>query len=52
MLEEIQRLIASSEEKFDLYEMENLPENLKRNSLNHYYLSVYPSIGQMRLVSD
>ncbi len=29
--------------------LEELPSYLRRNGTNHYYLSIYPSIGEMRL---
>ena len=47
-IQKIAGMIKTSEQKFDSYEMETLPANLKRNSLLHYYLSVYPSIGGSR----
>lgn len=49
MVTDVDNLISWSEKEFGEYEMANLPTNLQRNSLNHYYLSVYPSIGQMNL---
>ena len=36
-----------AEQLYHDYQMDNLPKELKRNSIDYYYLSVYPSIGSL-----
>ena len=41
-------LIAAAEAQYDAYHLDDLPPALQRNSLDYYYLSVYPSLAEMR----
>ena len=41
-------LIEQASELYDAYGMESLPAALRRNSLDYYYLSIYPSLAEMR----
>lgn len=45
-------LIHDANEKYQEYNLDFLPVDLQRNSLKHYYLSVYPAIKQMRDVKS
>ena len=33
---------------YDAYALDELPPELQRNSLDYYYLSIYPSLSEMR----
>ena len=37
---------------YEEYELENLPSYLQRNSLDYYYLSVYPSLKGMQTMDE
>ena len=41
-------LIAEAEALYDAYQLDALPPALCRNSLDYYYLSIYPSLAEMR----
>ncbi len=41
-------LAAESARLYDHYRLDNLPSALRRNSLDYYYLSIYPSLSEMR----
>jgi oxygen-independent coproporphyrinogen-3 oxidase len=41
-------LIRQAVDRYDAYEMDALPRALRRNSLDYYYLSIYPSLAEMR----
>ncbi|HOU42015.1 MAG TPA: hypothetical protein PK829_12185, partial [Promineifilum sp.] len=41
-------LIAAAEAQYDAYHLDDLPPALQRHSLDYYYLSVYPSLAEMR----
>lgn len=41
-------LIADAAALYDAYRMDDLPRALRRNSLDYYYLSIYPSLSEMR----
>ena len=34
--------------RYDAYRLDELPHALRRNSLDYYYLSIYPSLSEMR----
>lgn len=40
-------LIARARDRYRAYAMDRLPPALRRNSLDHYYLSIYPGLKQM-----
>src|SRR5882724_6819987 len=40
-------LVARAEELYLAYEMDGLPAALRRNSIDYYYLSVYPGLAEM-----
>ena len=44
------RLVEEAEALYEAYQLDRLPRALQRNSLDYYYLSVYPSISEMREV--
>ncbi len=44
-------LISQAQDFYDAYQLDDLPGPLRRNSLDYYYLSVYPSLRQMRPLS-
>jgi coproporphyrinogen III oxidase-like Fe-S oxidoreductase len=52
MAEELSSLALEATNLYDEYGLEDLPESLRRNSLHYYYLSVYPSLKEMRDLSD
>ncbi len=41
-------LIAAATGRYDDYRLAELPRALQRNSLDYYYLSIYPSLAEMR----
>lgn len=41
-------LIRAASERYDALRLDELPPALRRNSLDYYYLSLYPSLGEMR----
>lgn len=41
-------LIVAAEAQYDAYHLDDLPRALQRNSLDYYYLSVYPSLAELR----
>lgn len=45
-------LIAEASRLYDVYQLDELPRALQRNSLDYYYLSIYPSLAEMRLFDD
>lgn len=42
-------LISEASDLYDGYRLDALPNALRRNSLDYYYLSIYPSLSEMRL---
>lgn len=44
-------LIAAASARYDAYRLDELPPALRRNSLDYYYLSVYPSLAELRPVN-
>src|SRR3989344_2811310 len=50
--EEHYKLIQDAKEFYDKYEIETLPEGLRRNSMHHYYLSVYPGLQEMHPIEE
>lgn len=44
-------LISQAKDIYGIYQLDNLPTLLRRNSLDYHYLSVYPSLRQMRPLS-
>lgn len=45
--QEHKSLIREAEDAYEGHRMDELPVGLRRNSLNHYYLSVYPGLLEM-----
>lgn len=45
-------LIAEASRLYDHYRLDDLPRALQRNSLDYYYLSIYPSLAEMRPFED
>ena len=45
-------LIAEAEALYDAYQLDALPPALCRNSLDYYYLSIYPSLAEMRPLAE
>ena len=45
-------LIAEAEALYDAYQLDALPPALCRNSLDYYYLSIYPSLATLYPVFD
>lgn len=43
---------SQAKKTYDNYEMDLLPNNLKRNNLNYYYLGVYPPLTEMNYLPD
>jgi oxygen-independent coproporphyrinogen-3 oxidase len=43
-------LFAAADQLYDAYRLDDLPRALQRNSLDYYYLSIYPSLVEMRLL--
>ncbi len=41
-------MIAAATGRYDDYRLDELPRALQRNSLDYYYLSIYPSLAEMR----
>jgi oxygen-independent coproporphyrinogen III oxidase len=41
-------LIAEATRLYDHFRLDELPRALQRNSLDYYYLSIYPSLAEMR----
>ena len=41
-----------AEALYDAYQLDALPPALRRNSLDYYYLSIYPSLGEMRPLAE
>ena len=41
-------LISAAQDCYDAYGLDNLPSAWQRNSLDYHYLSIYPSLRQMR----
>jgi oxygen-independent coproporphyrinogen-3 oxidase len=41
-------LAAEAARRYDEYRLDDLPRALQRNSLDYYYLSIYPSLAEMR----
>ena len=48
----LDELIAAAEALYDAYQLDALPPALRRNSLDYYYLSIYPSLGEMRPLAE
>jgi oxygen-independent coproporphyrinogen-3 oxidase len=46
-LQDTSPLVRKAEQLYDEFEMDALPPALRRNSLDYYYLSVYPSLKAM-----
>ncbi len=46
------QLIQLARKKYNDYELDRLPESLKRNSLKYYYLGVYPSLPNMQYIKE
>ncbi|MEZ4516767.1 MAG: hypothetical protein R3C44_07990 [Chloroflexota bacterium] len=46
--QDIDDLIRQAFDLYDEYELDQLPAALKRNSLDYYYLSIYPALSEMR----
>lgn len=44
-------LIRAAGALYDEYRLDELPLALRRNSLDYYYLSIYPSLSEMRLLA-
>lgn len=44
-------LIRAARSQYDAYRLGGLPPALRRNSLDYYYLSIYPSLSEMRPLS-
>lgn len=44
-------LIREASDLYDGYRLDALPHALRRNSLDYYYLSIYPSLSEMRLLA-
>ncbi|MCA9867272.1 MAG: radical SAM protein [Anaerolineae bacterium] len=42
-------LMAAATAQYDAYRLDELPRALQRDSLDYYYLSVYPSLAEMRV---
>ena len=45
-------LIAEASALYDAYQLDELPPALRRNSLDYYYLSIYPSLAEMRPLAE
>ncbi len=45
---ELSPLAAEAARLYDEYRLDDLPPALQRNSLDYYYLSIYPSLSEMR----
>lgn len=45
---EASELVAIASAAYDDYRLDDLPRALKRNSLDYYYLSIYPSLKEMQ----
>ncbi len=45
-------LIAEASGLYDAYRLDELPSALQRNSLDYYYLSIYPSLAEMRPLAE
>jgi oxygen-independent coproporphyrinogen-3 oxidase len=45
-------LIAAADALYDAYQLDELPPALRRNSLDYYYLSIYPSLAEMRPLGE
>jgi oxygen-independent coproporphyrinogen-3 oxidase len=45
-------LINEAARLYDHYRLDDLPRALQRNSLDYYYLSIYPSLSEMRPLDD
>ena len=45
-------LIAKASDRYDDLRLDELPRPLRRNSLDYYYLSVYPSLSELRPVTE
>lgn len=45
-------LVRQALELYEAYDMESLPRALRRNSLDYYYLSIYPSLSEMRPLAE
>ncbi len=45
-------LITEASALYDAYRLDELPTALRRNSLDYYYLSIYPSLAAMRPLDE
>ncbi len=45
-------LIVRASALYDAYQLDALPPVLRRNSLDYYYLSIYPSLAEMRPLTE
>ncbi len=45
-------LITEASALYDAYRLDELPPVLRRNSLDYYYLSIYPSLAEMRPLAE
>ncbi len=45
-------LIAAADALYDAHRLDELPPALRRNSLDYYYLSIYPSLAEMRPLGE
>lgn len=49
---DIASLISEANALYDAYCLDELPPALRRNSLDYYYLSIYPSLAEMRPLAE
>lgn len=47
-MSDLSSLAAEAAHRYDAYGLDDLPPALQRNSLDYYYLSIYPSLSEMR----
>ena len=47
-MNDVSLLTAQATRLYDEYRLDELPRALQRNSLDYYYLSIYPSLSEMR----
>ena len=45
-------LAAEAARLYDAYRLDDLPRALRRNSLDYYYLSIYPSLSGLRPIAS
>ena len=49
---DVTALITDASRLYDNYQLDDLPPALRRNSLDYYYLSIYPSLAEMRPLGE